>query len=98
MAWSKESSKSRGYGAAWVKLRAVILRRDCGLCQVCLAKGRVTAGTQVDHIVSKAQGGTDDDDNLQTICRDCHATKTITEQGKKRKPRIGLDGWPMADG
>ena len=97
MTWSKESKQSRGYGAAWAKLRATILRRDAGLCQVCLAKGRAKPGNQVDHIVSKAQGGTDDDANLQTICRECHDDKTITEQGKKRKPRIGLDGWAVAD-
>jgi 5-methylcytosine-specific restriction protein A len=61
--------------------------------------GRPTPATQVDHIKPKAKGGTDDDDNLQSICHDCHTEKTRIEsaeaQGYKPKPKIGTDGWPM---
>ncbi|RQR78349.1 HNH endonuclease [Burkholderia sp. Bp9012] len=71
---------ARGYGSAWEKIRLRILRRDCGLCQPCLQVGRVTTATAVDHVVSKARGGTDRDENLQAICRDCHATKTARER------------------
>ncbi|MGD1323524.1 HNH endonuclease [Pandoraea pnomenusa] len=71
---------ARGYGAAWVRRRAHILLRDCGLCQVCRRAGRVTIATEVDHIVPKSQGGTDDDDNLQAICSPCHKTKTGSER------------------
>lgn len=70
----------RGYGNAWTKRRDHILRRDCGLCQVCKRAGRVTIATEVDHILPKAQGGTDDDENLQAICRACHQTKTGNER------------------
>jgi 5-methylcytosine-specific restriction protein A len=40
----------------------------------------VTIATEVDHIVPKSQGGTDDDDNLQAICSPCHKTKTGSER------------------
>jgi len=43
------------------------------------------------------KGGTDDLDNLQSLCHDCHAEKTATEQGKRRRQEIGLDGWPVED-
>ena len=49
----------RGYGTQWRKLRDFILRRDCGLCQVRVGKGRLTLVTEVDHIIPKAKGGTD---------------------------------------
>jgi len=39
----------------------------------------VKEGTEVDHIVNVAEGGTDDDVNLQTICSDCHQVKTQAE-------------------
>ncbi|AIP21542.1 HNH endonuclease family protein [Burkholderia pseudomallei MSHR5855] len=71
---------ARGYGTAWDKIRQRILRRDSGLCQPCLQAGRVTPATAVDHVISKARGGTDRDENLQAICRDCHATKTARER------------------
>ncbi len=95
---NKGSRHERGYGSAWDKTRALILRRDCYLCQPCLKQGRPTPATQVDHIAPKFKGGTDDHDNLQAICRPCHDEKTKAEsaeaQGRRRKVKIGLDGWP----
>jgi len=89
----------RGYGTAWDKLRLVILRRDLHLCQPCKADGRTTPATAVDHIKPKSQGGTDDQDNLQAICDDCHRAKSAAEgheaKGHAPRPAIGLDGWPV---
>lgn len=73
------SRQARGYGAEWERLRAEAMRRDERLCQPCLAAGRTTPGTQVDHVTPKAYGGTDDLANLQTICDACHRSKTARE-------------------
>lgn len=75
----KGTTTERGYGAAWRKIAARIMRRDNGLCQPCLKQGRTTAAHAVDHIVNKGSGGSDDDDNLQAICRRCHKAKTARE-------------------
>lgn len=73
------SRHQRGYGWVWEKTRERILDRDCNLCQPCLRTQRVTVATQVDHIIPKAAGGTDDESNLQAICVPCHAEKTARE-------------------
>ena len=73
------SRQSRGYGSQWDRQRLLILERDGGLCQPCARAGRVQGGRTVDHILNKAQGGTDDPANLQTICDPCHASKTHRE-------------------
>ncbi|MBW7903016.1 MAG: HNH endonuclease [Rhodocyclaceae bacterium] len=87
------SRHERGYGADWVRRRIVILRRDGGLCQPCLRAGRVTTATQVDHITPKSDGGTDAEDNLQSICADCHAAKTAAEAGgARRRPSSRREG------
>lgn len=73
--------QQRGYGQAWERVRAQVLVRDGGLCQVCADAGRITPNcNEVDHIVNKAAGGTDDLDNLQTICKPCHRAKTTAER------------------
>lgn len=73
------STTERGYGHAWRERRAEALQRDNYLCQICLAKGYLTPATEVDHIINKANGGTDDLENLQSICSACHKIKTQTE-------------------
>ena len=96
MAWNHtQTTTERGYGASWRDLRERILLRDHGLCQVCKRAGRLTQATEVDHITPKAQQGTDDEENLQSICSPCHADKTQADAGKAVKPTIGVDGWPI---
>jgi 5-methylcytosine-specific restriction protein A len=95
MAWSTESRHARGYDHRWVKLRALILKRDRYLCQPCYRANRLTQATQVDHITPKAKGGTDDHDNLQSICTHCHAVKTDADEGRKVPRVVGLDGYPV---
>lgn len=83
--WDKDgrpSAKDRGYGWEWQKLRDSIMVRDHGLCQPCKRHGFVTLARDVDHIVNKAQGGTDHPANLQAICSgpdSCHEAKTQAE-------------------
>jgi 5-methylcytosine-specific restriction protein A len=72
----------RGYGTEWEHKRKRILARDEGLCVPCRKEGIITLAREVDHIVAKARGGSDDDDNLQSICRPCHKTKTARERLK----------------
>lgn len=81
---TRGSRQSRGYGAAWDKLRKQILLRDNGLCQPCLEQDVITPAKQVDHIVAKAHGGTDDESNLQAICVACHKAKTAKESARGR--------------
>jgi len=100
--WKDKGSRhDRGYGSAWVKLRTAVMQRDGYLCQPCLMMGKPTPATAVDHIVPKAKGGTDDADNCQSICDECHTAKTQMEaaeaQGRtcRRRVTIGKDGWPV---
>ncbi len=95
--WDHSLSRhERGYGYQWVKTRARVLQRDGYLCQPCLKTGRPTPATEVDHITPKAQDGTDDYDNLQSICTDCHKVKTKAEtSGRKDRLQYDAQGYPI---
>ncbi|ELP3920187.1 HNH endonuclease [Escherichia coli] len=69
----------RGYGTEWEKLRSAVWRRDKGLCREHLRQGLVVAAYCVDHIKQKVRGGTDDPENLECLCKTCHASKTARE-------------------
>lgn len=86
--WRKlagQSKAQRGYGTKdWDAIRTRVLDRARWGCAF-VGRGNVTrcgvTATHVDHIIPKAQGGTDDDANLQALCAHHHAIKT----GKERK-------------
>lgn len=74
------SSSARGYGHAWRKLRLTILA-ERPLCEECEARGLVVAAKHVDHRIARARGGTDESDNLASLCASCHSRKTVQEDG-----------------
>ena len=59
------TAAERGYGAAWRELRRVILRRD-RMCRD--ESGCSEPSAEVDHIIPKVQGGSDDPANLRGTC------------------------------
>lgn len=75
-----KSRQERGYGRAWEFRRKRILVRDRYLCQDCRRRGIGIKAESVDHIIPKAHGGTDDDDNLESLCWPCHRRKTAKER------------------
>ena len=76
---SYEPKKNWGHGRGgrpWRRLRNKIFLRDKYTCQCC---GVVTMNLELDHIMNVAQGGSDDESNLQSLCVDCHKIKTQRE-------------------
>ena len=67
------------------------------LCVKCQSKDIVRLATQLDHIKPLHKGGTNSDDNYQSLCVECHDEKSKTERGHtyKSKRTIGLDGWAI---
>lgn len=68
---TRASAARRGYNHHWRKRRAATLAAEPGehagpLCVECLRSGRVTPATDLDHIIPKRAGGSDDPANLQS--------------------------------
>ena len=71
----RDSACKRGYdNGRWQAIRQQILARDHYLCRSCGEP--VGSSGEVDHIVARRNGGSDDYDNLQTLCKTCHSRKT----------------------
>jgi len=108
-----KSNFGRG-GSKWRAKRKRVFERDHYLCQICKRNGKVTSvelhGSKhgvCDHIKPLAEGGTDNDENLECICQDCDRLKTHNEAARGRgaapvehitpsfSKEVGLDGWPI---
>lgn len=77
----RPSAARRGYDRRWRKVRVATLAAEPGahtgpLCVQCLAAGIVEPATDLDHIIPKRLGGSDDPANLQPLCHRCHSRKT----------------------
>jgi 5-methylcytosine-specific restriction protein A len=75
---SRPDTVERKRGSAGVKDRHTIREKYCDICQVCGRLGRI-----VDHIIPLWEGGSDDEDNKQTICPPCHEAKSAEEARRR---------------
>ena len=74
---TKAGATQRIRGSKWLSIRQQVLLRDNYTCVKC---GLVSMANECDHIIPLEQGGSNSMHNLQTLCRDCHAAKTASEQ------------------
>lgn len=79
----ERSPRRRGYGSRWDRIARGVLRAE-PLCRTCKGEGKVTAADLVDHIVAKVDGGSDQRENLQPLCRPCHGIKTSAELARRK--------------
>lgn len=70
-------------------IRARILERDGHVCQA-RDEGCEGEAIEVHHIVPIELGGTNDDENLTSLCGVCHYRVT-TEQRRARAARVKAD-------
>lgn len=95
--WQRDPNVGRTVPYA---LQQACFQRDNYTCQRCGFVGRPNAAElNADHVIPRAEGGTDDLDNLETLCVPCHKHKTAEEarrgrhrrSGKRRPPRHPSD-------
>lgn len=63
-------SKHSSTGTKWQRTRARVLARDNHTCGYCGQEA-----STVDHVIAKANGGTDDESNLISCCATCNSSK-----------------------
>lgn len=89
--WTRrESRHARGYGREHDLMRARVLVEE-PLCRLCLAQERYRPTSIADHIIPKAEKGTDERINYQGLCKPCHRSKTAAEaaRGARRVRKPG---------
>lgn len=87
--YTKDKDLLHWYWTKWKRLRKAFWHTEANrqgmahpLCVSCEKKGRITLATDVDHITPISQGGNKEDfDNMQVLCKSCHARKSRSERG-----------------
>ncbi len=69
-----------------VRQTKLILTRQKCKCNLC--KNDLDMGLEMDHIIEIADGGTNDDENYQALCGNCHNLKTSQSQRTRELNKI----------
>ena len=83
----KKWGYQKGFNYGYSSRRSAILHRDNYTCQCC---GKKNCRLEVHHIKFRSNGGTDDEENLITLCKECHdgvhaGTVVLNKKPKKSK-------------
>ena len=76
---------------AWKECRKAYRKKVGGLCERCLAEGRISAGVIVHHKIYVTPENINRPDiilnpaNLELLCRDCHARE---HEGRQRRYKV----------
>ena len=77
----------KGFNYRHSSRRKAVLHRDNYTCQCC---GKKNCRLEVHHVIFRCNGGTDDEENLITLCKECHdgvhaGTVVLNKKPKKSK-------------
>lgn len=87
---TRGGTTARGYGTAWQRLSARVIAASPH-CAVCGSVNDLT----VDHKVPKVEGGTDDLDNLEVMCRYHNGEKGVIDRDRAAKGGAGPPTLPL---
>lgn len=77
---SEESSESVVYQTKIPKrVRFRVMRRDKFCCQICGLTQKDGVRLEVDHKIPRAKGGSNDEQNLWTLCQPCNSGKSDSD-------------------
>lgn len=80
--------------SAWQSVRDAYRQKAGGLCEECLSKGLISAGTEVHHVKHLTPENVNDPsvalnfDNLRLLCKECHEE----QHRRKRRYKVDADG------
>jgi 5-methylcytosine-specific restriction protein A len=75
---AKAGSTAMPHGRAWMETRRRVALAYGYRCAACTQVWRPERD-QIDHRIPREQGGSNDDSNLQPLCKPCHDAKSAAE-------------------
>ena len=74
----------KGFNYGYSSRRKAVLHRDNYTCQCC---GKKNCRLEAHHIKFRSNGGTDDEENLITLCKECHDGVHVGTVVLNKKPK-----------
>lgn len=78
----RDRATKRKYGCNWKRIRDRYIAEH-PLCEDCLKEGKMTPAIEVHHILPVKNGGTNNRENLTSLCKSCHIKRHIALGDRK---------------
>lgn len=82
--YERDPATRKRYGRSWKRIRDRYIA-EYPLCEECNKSGRLTPAEEVHHIIPLSKGGTNEGNNLMSLCTSCHSAITAREGERWRK-------------
>ena len=76
--YQRDPNHNKRYGRTWKRIRDRYIKAN-PLCEECTRTGKLTPAEEVHHIKPLSKSGSNDTDNLMSLCSSCHSTITARE-------------------
>ena len=73
--YSRDPAAKKRYGRTWKRIRDRYIKTH-PLCEHCAKDEKITPAEEVHHIKPLSHGGTNDENNLMSLCKSCHSLIT----------------------
>jgi 5-methylcytosine-specific restriction protein A len=80
--YRRDPETHKRYGSEWRKIRKAYIAAH-PLCEMCMADGQYVPAEHIHHILELSKGGTNGDNNLQSLCKRHHSIVTMASTNEK---------------
>lgn len=83
-----EKTRKTFYSSTFWKKKRAYWKKKNPLCEVCLKKGIQTPAKDIDHIEPWRNWTEFSQGKLQSICKNCHSEKNLTDHAHSARRRL----------
>lgn len=76
--YQRDPESNKRYGRRWKRIRDRYIKGH-PLCEECQKHGRLTPVEEVHHILPLSKGGSNNPENLMSLCKSCHSAITVRD-------------------
>lgn len=85
--YDRDKATKKLYSGSWKRIRESYFKRH-PFCEYCYAKGILVKAEHVHHKVPLKEGGSNNEENLVSLCKPCHSKEHAKRDDRWHKKKV----------